>query len=172
VGKDYRAAVMRTLPVPVRRMVRFRQAHGRLPALRRPRTFNEKVTWRIIHDRRSLLAWTCDKQAMKARAQQLPAGLVQVPRTLWFGTDVAELADVQLPARWVLKPNHASQLVLFGEGRPDIERLAEQTTGWVEHEHWRRNDEWAYRKAQPGLPQAARVRRGSPDSRRAHLPRA
>jgi hypothetical protein len=146
-----RSAVIRALPVPVRRAVRFRQTHGRLPSLRHPRTFNEKVTWRIVHDRRPILAWTCDKLAMKEHAGRVAPNLVRIPETLWFGTDLAELTAVDLPARWVLKPNHASQLVLIGEGPPDPVALTARTEGWALYEHWRKNDEWAYKMARPGL---------------------
>src|SRR4051812_1976005 len=92
-----RSAAVGVLPVPVRRALRFRQSHGRLPPLRGPRTFNEKVNWRIVHDRRPILAWTCDKLAMKEHARRIAPGLVCIPETLWFGSDIAELADVDLP---------------------------------------------------------------------------
>jgi hypothetical protein len=88
---------------------------------------------------------------MKEHARRVVPTLVRIPETLWFGTDLAELAAVDLPARWVLKPNHASQLVLFGESPPDLVALAARTAGWTQHRHWRRNDEWAYRMARPGL---------------------
>lgn len=104
-----------------------------------------------MYDRRALLAPTCDKLAMKEHARRIAPGLVQVPETFWFGEDVAELVDVELPPRWVLKPNHASQLVIIGEGPIDPVRLAAQTEGWPQVKYWRRSDEWAYRQARPGI---------------------
>src|SRR3712207_9232515 len=44
------------LPAPVRRTLLYRQATGRLPPLLRPRTFTEKLNWRITVDRRALPA--------------------------------------------------------------------------------------------------------------------
>jgi hypothetical protein len=76
---------------------------------------------------------------------------VRVPRTLWSGTDVAGLADVDLPERWVLKPNHSCRRVHVGCGRPDVADLAERTAGWVEERYWRKSEEWAYRLARPCL---------------------
>jgi hypothetical protein len=112
-----------------------------------PRTFNEKVHWRLRHDRRPLLAATCDKLAMKEHARRLPPGLVRIPETLWYGTDLAELAEVDLPPHWVLKPNDASGLVLFGQGQARPEELARRTKGWEQRKRRRQYEEWAYTRA-------------------------
>ncbi|WP_167761071.1 ATP-grasp fold amidoligase family protein [Geodermatophilus sp. DF01_2] len=140
----------RLLPSPVRRVRLYRQVAGRFPPLR-PRTFTEKLNWRICVDRRALLAPTCDKLAMKEHARTLAPGLVRIPETLWCGTDVAELADVALPDHWVLKPNHSCIRRLFGDGPADVAEVRRRTAGWVEEQYWRKSEEWAYRRARPGL---------------------
>ena len=142
---------MRALPIPARQMLRFRRAHGRMLPLRRPRTFNEKVHWRLRYDRRPLLAATCDKLAMKEHARRLAPGLVRIPETFWFGTDVAELAHVELPPHWVLKPNASSGLVVFGHGPARPDELGVSTEGWLDRKGRRQHEEWAYRQARPGL---------------------
>jgi teichuronopeptide biosynthesis TupA-like protein len=139
------------LPAPVRRIRQYRQVTGRIPPLLRPRTFNEKLNWRICFDRRALLASTCDKLAMKEHARRLAPALVRVPRTLWAGTDVADLARQELPEHWVLKPNHSCRRVLVGSGPADAADLAVRTEGWVAERYWRLSEEWAYRRARPGL---------------------
>jgi hypothetical protein len=131
--------------------VYFRQVHGRRPSLLAPRTFTEKVNWRICFDRRPLLAPTCDKLAMKEHALREAPGLVRVPHTYWAGTDVAGLAAVDLPDRWVLKPNHSCRRVLVGRGPADPAALARATAGWVAERYDRTSGEWAYRRARPGL---------------------
>ena len=138
--------LIRALPMPARHVLRFRRAHGRMPPLR-PVTFNEKIHWRLRYDRRAILAGTCDKLEMKEHARRTAPGLVRIPETLWSGTDVTELADVDLPDRWVLKPNAASGLVLFGQGPARPEELAARTRGWLERRNWRQQEEWAYGQA-------------------------
>ncbi len=155
------------LPASVRRARRYAAFHGARPPQLRPRTFTEKLNWRISWDRRSLLASTCDKLAMKEAALERAAELVRVPRTYWAGTDVAELAGVDLPDRWVLKPNHSCARVLFGEGRADPARLAAATEGWLEERYWRKSDEWAYRRARPLLLVEERI--GGPGAHLADL---
>ncbi|WP_236833299.1 hypothetical protein, partial [Blastococcus sp. KM273128] len=98
-----------------RRRYLFLAGHRQLPDLRDPRTFSEKVNWRILRDRRPELAWTCDKLAMKEHAHRLrdEAGVL-VPETLWAGDDLAAVAGRVFDRAWVLKPNHRSGLVRFG----------------------------------------------------------
>jgi len=139
------------LPAPVRRTLLYRRATGHLPPLLRPRTFTEKLNRRIMFDRRELLAPTCDKLAMKEHARTLAPGLVRVPETLWSGTDVGELAGVELPDHWVLKPNHSCIRRLFGRGPADVADLRRRTAGWVGERYWRKSEEWAYRRARPCL---------------------
>lgn len=143
--------LIRAIPVSARQFLRFRRAHGRMPPLRRPSTFNEKIHWRLRYDRRPLLATTCDKLAMKEHARRIAPGLVRIPETLWSGSDVAGLAHVELPAHWVLKPNDASGLVLFGSGPADPDELAARTASWLHRKYRRQHEEWAYRRARPGL---------------------
>lgn len=132
------------VPVGLRRRRWYRKKFGRRLDTRAPRTFTDKVNWRILKDRRPLLLGTCDKLWMKEHASAVAPGLVRVPRTYWSGTDLAELASVDLPARWVLKPNHGCKLVHLGEGTPDVQALRALTTGWLEQDLAARTGEWAY----------------------------
>ena len=58
-------SVLVRLPLPLKRAVLFREAHGRWPG-RPPRTFTEKVNWRVVHDRRPEIGRLGDKLAMRA----------------------------------------------------------------------------------------------------------
>lgn len=127
----------------------FMYHHHAFPHLRNPETFSEKMNWRILYDRRKMLEWTCDKLAMKEYAAE--ADRVRVPRTFWAGTDIRELANIDLPECWVLKPNHRSGKVFFGHGRPDISHLTELSAKWLHSFEGENLHEWAYLKARPML---------------------
>jgi TupA-like ATPgrasp len=137
------------LPIGVRRRALFARANHRLPRFSNPSSFNDKVNWRIFHDQRPLLEWTCDKLAMKDRAGRVPG--LHIPRTLWAGTNLEELTSAGLPEHWVLKPNHRSGSVYFGHGQPDIEQLSVLTAGWLRRFESEFLGEWAYSKARPML---------------------
>ena len=133
------------LPLPLKRAVLFHQAHGRWPP-RVPRTFVEKVNWRVVHDRRPLIGQLGDKLAMKAyAASRCPS--VRVPAVLWSGTDLAAFAAADLPEKWVLKPNHGTMRVRIGSGRPDVAALERITAGWLDEPLFRTRGEWVYSQA-------------------------
>lgn len=141
--------LMCRLPAGSSRRALFIYFNRRLPHFRDPVTFNEKVNWRILNDRRPLLEWTCDKLAMKEGARTIPG--LRMPRTLWVGSSVRELEDAELPEHWVLKPNHRTGIVYFGHGRPDITSLATITSTWLRSAEFEDLHEWAYSKARPIL---------------------
>jgi hypothetical protein len=144
--RDAAVPLMFRLPVQSSRRALFMHFNRRLPHFQNPVTFNEKVNWRILNDRRLLLEWTCDKLAMKERVRTVPG--LRVPRTIWAGTDVRELEGTQLPEHWVLKPNHRSGIVCFGHGRPDTSSLTAITRKWLRSAQSEDLHEWAYSRAQ------------------------
>ena len=117
------------LPLRLRRHVLFAIYQHRWGNFAAPRTFSEKVNWRMLYDRRPELAWTCDKLAMKERAASCG---IRVPATWWSGTDIEDLASIELRGEWVLKPNHRSGVVLFGMDSANVQRLRQETAGWLE----------------------------------------
>jgi hypothetical protein len=143
------------MPSTISRRALFLYYFHRLPRVSNPVTFHEKINWRILKDRREILSWTCDKLAMKDYVSEVQGATsydVRIPRTLWVGTDVRELADIELPEHWVLKPNHrANGQVFFGHRRPDIAALEKITKRWLQPVEVTRLHEWAYLKARPLL---------------------
>ncbi|MEJ5945305.1 ATP-grasp fold amidoligase family protein [Pseudokineococcus basanitobsidens] len=139
-------AVVNRLPVAWRRARQFREVHGYRPSTRSPSTFSEKVNHRVLRDRRALLVPLCDKLAMKDVAAASGAD-VRIPRTYWAGADAGELAGVEVPGGWVLKPNHSTNgRVLLGTGAlPAADDLRAATAGWLDEDgHARGQGEWAY----------------------------
>lgn len=139
------------LPLKWRRYFVHAVRHRRLLHLSNPQTYSEKLAWRMVYDRRDIFKATCDKKAMKDLARERAGDLIRVPETIWSGTDVAELASVELPEHWVIKPNHRSGFVHFGHGPADVDELARITDGWLEEDHWEKMGEWAYSFAEQSL---------------------
>ncbi len=142
-------ALQRLSPV-LHRQLRSLVVRRRWLDLRHPVAFNEKLNWRCLYDRRELLASTCDKLAMKDWAAAHGGPGLRIPETLWSGADLGELTGVDLPDRWVLKPNHRSGLVHFGRGRLDadaVTALCRTTRGWLREHLAAVEGEWAYSRA-------------------------
>ena len=144
------AAIMR-IPLTPRRILFYGALHRRLPRLRNPQRFTDKVNWRVRHDRRELLAPTCDKLAMKELASATAGDSVRVPQTLWAGPDLRDLGSVDLPDRWILKPAHRFGKIIVGHGQPDIDDLLARTDGWLDNENWQLMGEWGYSRATPRI---------------------
>lgn len=132
------------LPIAHRRRLIYFRAYRRLPDLRNPVTFSEKINWRIVNDRREMLKFTCDKQQMKRYVHSLAVD-VKVPRTIWAGTDLRDAPSVRSDARWILKPNHSSGRVLVGQGPISDKVIAEvDPRVWLSDFNSRVLGEWAY----------------------------
>ncbi len=143
-AKSATKLAIRGLPLTTRRRILYALNQQKWLHLDPPRTFNEKVNWRIINDRRPLIGSTCDKLKAKEYATSLG---VHAPRTIWSGVDLSELESCDLPTYWVLKPNHRTGIVHMGQGRPDIPELRRLTRGWLDEKGWSGLGEWAYSQA-------------------------
>ncbi|MBO0678313.1 hypothetical protein JRC04_12650 [Mycolicibacterium sp. S2-37] len=140
------------LPVPMLRQLYHLVMIHKPGNFRDPRSFNEKVNWRILYDRRDRIIAVCDKLRMKELARAAhPGSQLRIPETYWHGTDLRTAPDLAKLPPWVLKPNHSSGQVIFGsDPRTDVESLLEQTQDW-----WKRTPvelgEWGYGEARPLL---------------------
>ena len=157
------------LPLSLRRHLLYLRAHQRWGNFRNPRLWTEKMQWRVINDRRALLAVASDKLASKALVAQIATRLnldIHVPATLWVGTDVRELQAIanQLPTRWVLKPNNSSGRVrMIDSALAPINwnELGQVGTGWMqEDEESGALGHWGYTQARRLLIAEARVGTG------------
>jgi len=140
------------LPLPLLRHAFHLTMIHRPGNFRQPRTFNEKVNWRILYDRRDRIVAACDKMRMKEMARAAyPGTQLRIPETYWYGTDLRDAPDLAGLPPWVLKPNHSSGHALFGpDPQTDVAALLEQTRDW-----WKRTPvelgEWGYGEARPLL---------------------
>jgi hypothetical protein len=144
--------VIASIPVPVLRQIYHVVMIHRLGDFRAPRTFNEKVNWRIINDRRDRIVAACDKLRMKEMARAAyPGADLRIPATYWAGTDLRDAPDLNELPPWVLKPNHSSGHVLFGpDSSTDLATLTAQTRHWWQHTPASLG-EWGYGEATPAL---------------------
>lgn len=117
-----------------------------------PKTFNEKVNWRIFNDRRDRIVKACDKMWMKEMARSAyPGADLRIPATYWSGTDLRDAPDLTTLPPWVLKPNASSGHALFGpDPHTDLAGLQKQTRSWFQETPLELG-EWGYSAARPQL---------------------
>ena len=156
IGRQVRGYLYRTalelMPASLALALQFRRTQGRWPNLKRPRSFNEKLQWRKLHDRNPLLPFLIDKIAVK----ELLAGHAGVDEwlipTLWSGSRVSTEILAGIAPPYVIKPNHASGRILFNRGDfPDLAALAARANAMVAKPHPRFLQEWPYGQIGPRL---------------------
>jgi hypothetical protein len=155
---------------------RVRRSFRRRP----PETLNEKITYKMATDRRSLLTIFADKYAVRAYVEDR-IGPAVLPELYAVVSDPRDLPLDALPSRCVVKPTHGSGAVLLMDDRVPLEvtvpplqpnrywqrtsarvnpaHLASQAffdlaDAWLGANYWRSGGavtEWAYRTVPPRL---------------------
>ncbi len=145
-----RAFAWRRFPNPML-VARFIRYHGRLPHLWRPRTFTEKLLVRLLTDRSARLTFFADKVAVRDYVRDRLGGTEHLTTLYAVIDDPSEIRDLELPAQFVMKPNHLSRAVRIvkdgaTQDRAELEALAAM---WVRRNYFYELGEWAYRDIRP-----------------------
>lgn len=116
-----------------------------------PTTFSEKIQWRVLHDRRELIALGGDKISMKEYVASLNLG-ISIPQTLWHGADLQSITDHDWQCEWVLKPITGSGYSAFGEGSLGSSGLdLSEIASWTPLDAYHVKGEWQYSQSRPGF---------------------
>lgn len=103
----------------------------RLWRTRRPRTFREKVRYKMLRDHRALLITFADKAAVRDHVAAL-IGEQYLPHAYAIVDDPGALYEWELPSAYVLKPTHGSgAAVVVSESAPPDARLPSEPGSWV-----------------------------------------
>lgn len=131
---------------------RMRAGLGYEPDLRNPRTYNEKLAWKIIHDRNPLIRLTTDKVNARDFAAARAGAGVLVP-LIGVYDRAADLPWEALPDRFALKASHGSgmNLLVRDKGAADRDAVLRQAEAWLGESYYDRADEWGYRGIRPRL---------------------
>ena len=131
----------------LRRVLRtYRHTHGHFPHLFPPRTYNEKIQYRKLFDRRPYLTRTSDKLAVRAYARE-KLGLDLSPALLHVTDDPATLPFAALPPRFVVKATHGSGWVQIVPDKTALDQaaLVARCRHWLSQDFSRAYQERFYR---------------------------
>ena len=120
VEKVYRSVIDRLPDYAAINVMYFRRFR-RLPNLRNPRTFNEKIAWRKLYQHNPLFPIFSDKVAVKAEIAKL-IGEQYIIETLWVGDNPEDIPFDGLKPPYVIKVNHSSGGNIFIRTAQDIKR--------------------------------------------------
>ncbi len=118
--------------------------------LEAPRSFNEKIQWKKLNDRNPLLRVTADKYAVRTYLREVlgnkKADEILIP--LYYATaDPCDIPFDELPSKFVMKPNHGSQmhLIIRNKYKVDKEQIIKECKKWLNNNYGFYSHEWAYR---------------------------
>ncbi len=135
---------------------RFRRRVGYAPDFDNPRSFNEKINWRKLHDRASVYPVISDKARMPEYlalrfGAERAAALVPPRRLVTARPTAANLAAAGTGV--AIKASHGSgwvRIVAAGES-PDWRALAAEARGWLRQVYGQTRQEWAYWRITPQI---------------------
>ncbi|MFG6403754.1 ATP-grasp fold amidoligase family protein [Microbacterium sp. P04] len=103
----------------------------RLWRTRNPRTFRDKVRYKMLRDRRPLVVTFADKAAVRDYVASA-VGEQYLPRAFAIVDDPADLRAVELPRAYVVKPTHGSgAAVIVSDAAPADARLPAEPGSWT-----------------------------------------
>lgn len=124
----------------------------KLPDVKSPKTFNEKLLWYMINYRKPIMNKLADKY--RAREYIVSLGLEYILNDLIAVYDTTqEINFDKLPNQFVFKVNHGSGMNIICKEKSELDRL--QTTKlldkWLRFKYHRRYREWCYKDIQPKI---------------------
>ena len=128
----------------------FKHRMGVWPNLENPVTFNEKLQWLKLHDRKPVYVTMSDKYAVREYIKEKLGDGYTIP--LLGKWDRAEDIDFdKLPERFVLKCNHdsASVIVCKDKSTLDIKAARQKLNKCLKHKYFYNAREWPYKYVKP-----------------------
>ncbi|MDR3524983.1 MAG: ATP-grasp fold amidoligase family protein [Acetobacteraceae bacterium] len=138
------------LPILLRR---FRRNYGRWPNLIKPTTYHDKLFIRLAFDRRPVLQKMAGKVESRSYVCQRLGRDDMQATLLGVAYAVSDLASLDLPARYIAKGNHASELVRIVTQDDPITsaELEALVAAWLAKDYGRYSLEWVYLNVRPAV---------------------
>lgn len=130
--------------------LRYRQAFGKEPNLDNPKTFNEKIQWLKLYDRKPIYTLMVDKYLAKDLISQ-KVGKDYVIPTLGKWNWFEEIDFSQLPEQFVLKCNHdcGSVYVCKDKKTFNYNLVRRKINSALKKNYYWRTREWPYKDVVP-----------------------
>ena len=139
------------LPTTLKVKIGYFRCYKKWPNTSHPKTFNEKVLARIIHDRNELYPMFADKYLVRDFIQESIGCDVLIPLIAATEKPI-DLLEIQDWSNCVLKPNHGAGMVKIFDENPNFD-LKKATIGlaetWLKQDFSKVCGEWHYSKIKP-----------------------
>lgn len=151
------SSMLRKLPpswLSDRAFIRYDFCHymGRFPDLYHPVTFNEKLQWLKLHDRRPLYVELVDKYLAKEHARALLGDEFIIP-TLGVWDSFDQIDFQTLPDQFVLKTTHdkGGEVIVRDKDRLDLPSARLKLQTHLARNYFYAHREWPYKNVRPRI---------------------
>lgn len=132
--------------------MRFNSKFGRELNLENPTTFNEKLQWLKLHDRKSIYTTMVDKYAVKQYVSDRIGAEYVIP-TLGVWNSFDEIDFDSLPDQFVLKCTHDSGglVIVKDKSRLDRKKAQSRIDESLKRNYFYLGREWPYKDVRPRI---------------------
>lgn len=144
--------LLRLIPDKTYIKILYRANVGKKLNLGNPQTFNEKIQWLKLFDRRPEYTLMVDKFAVREYIKNNIGEEYLIPLLgVWSGFKDINFYD--LPQQFVLKPNHTSGdiFICLDKKNIDINNLKRMVNRWLRREYYWQSREWPYKNIKPKI---------------------
>lgn len=129
----------------------FRAKMGYPLNLENPKTFNEKLQWLKLHDRKPLYTTLVDKYAVRQYIADKIGEEYLIPLVGGPWNSADEIDFDSLPEQFVLKCNHDSGGVIICKDKSSFDRKAaiKKLNGKLKKNYYKSGREWPYKDVKP-----------------------
>ncbi len=134
-------------------LARYHRVHGKPLNMKMPKTFTEKLFWRLITWNRGVnpvFSQLTDKYSVRTHVA-CSIGDSYLIRLLWHGENPRTIPFDRLPERYVMKSNHASHQVIVVNGPVDRADLIENGAAWLDSNYYWEDREYQYYGIKPRI---------------------
>ena len=145
------AKYMGWLPDRILLEIKFRHSMGYKLNLIGPKTYNEKLQWIKLYDRRPEYTIMVDKIKVKEYVASVIGEQYIIP-TLGIWDDPANIDFNALPERFVLKVNHTSGTGMYickDKSKMNVEKVKKDLRRGLKENYYKKYREWPYKNVQP-----------------------
>lgn len=130
----------------------YRLKHHKKLNIKNPQTFNEKLQWLKLYDRKTEYTVMADKYRVREYVGNICSGKVKMIPLVGGPWNSADEIDIdKLPEQFVLKCNHDSGSVIICRNKEefDWEAAKKKLNDCMKHNYWYLGREWVYKDIKP-----------------------
>lgn len=140
------------LPDKLYLKIKYKIITGQKLDLRNPTSFNEKLQWLKLYDRKDKYTIMVDKYAVKKYVADIIGDEYIIP-TLEVHDSLAEINIARLPNQFVIKCTHDSGglFIVKNKSEIDFEKIRAKLNGCLKTNYYYHGREWPYKNVKPRI---------------------